>query len=69
MLRSLISCSSCSDATSVDYLMPGLVSVPCHEKFKSCIKKVKKTEKVRFSKECPMKQLCIQGIDMAILFS
>ncbi|XP_042395725.1 probable phospholipase A2 homolog 1 [Zingiber officinale] len=50
----------------------GLMSVPCHDKFKRCIEKVKKTNKVGFSKECPYETAMptmIQGMDMAILFS
>ncbi|XP_073011574.1 probable phospholipase A2 homolog 1 [Typha latifolia] len=50
----------------------GLMSVRCHEKFKSCIKKVKKSKKAGFSKDCPYETAMptmIQGMDMAILFS
>ncbi|KAM0945227.1 putative phospholipase A(2) [Dioscorea sansibarensis] len=50
----------------------GLMSVKCHEKFKNCIKRVKKSGKVGFSKECPYETAMptmIQGMDMAILFS
>ncbi|RWW80877.1 hypothetical protein BHE74_00010759 [Ensete ventricosum] len=50
----------------------GMMSVRCHEKFKTCIKKVKKSGKVGFSKECPYEAAMptmIQGMDMAILFS
>ncbi|KAF3341277.1 putative phospholipase A2 1 isoform X1 [Carex littledalei] len=50
----------------------GMMSVWCHEKFKRCIKKVKKSGKLGFSKECPYEvamPTMIQGMDMAILFS
>ena len=50
----------------------GMMSVQCHEKFKTCIKKVKKSRKVGFSKECPYETAMptmMQGMDMAILFS
>ncbi|XP_009392212.2 probable phospholipase A2 homolog 1 [Musa acuminata AAA Group] len=50
----------------------GMMSVQCHEKFKTCIKKVKKSGKVGFSKECPYETAMptmMQGMDMAILFS
>ncbi|ONK79807.1 uncharacterized protein A4U43_C01F10270 [Asparagus officinalis] len=50
----------------------GLMSVKCHEKFKNCIRKVKKSGKTGFSKECPYEtamSTMIQGMDMAILFS
>ncbi|KAK1265373.1 hypothetical protein QJS04_geneDACA018133 [Acorus gramineus] len=50
----------------------GLTSVKCHEKFKSCIKRVQKSGKVGFSKTCPYETAMptmIQGMDMAILFS
>ncbi|OMO67323.1 Phospholipase A2, partial [Corchorus capsularis] len=32
----------------------GLINVKCHEKFKSCIKKVQKSGKVGFSRDCPI---------------
>ncbi|XP_010940246.1 probable phospholipase A2 homolog 1 [Elaeis guineensis] len=50
----------------------GLMSVKCHEKFKSCMRKVKKSGKAGFSKECPYETAMptmVQGMDMAILFS
>lgn len=50
----------------------GIMSVKCHEKFKNCIKRVKKSGKVGFSKDCPYEvamPTMIQGMDMAILFS
>ncbi|XP_008804440.2 probable phospholipase A2 homolog 1 [Phoenix dactylifera] len=50
----------------------GLMSVKCHEKFKNCIRKVKKSGKDGFSEECPYETAIptmIQGMDMAILFS
>ncbi|GFY98431.1 phospholipase A2 family protein [Actinidia rufa] len=50
----------------------GLVSVKCHQKFKSCIKKVHKSGKVGFSRECPYDTAVptmVQGMDMAILLS
>ncbi|KAJ9183846.1 hypothetical protein P3X46_007652 [Hevea brasiliensis] len=50
----------------------GLMSIKCHEKFKSCIKKVKKSGKVGFSRDCPYETAVptmVQGMDMAILLS
>ncbi|KAG8656996.1 probable phospholipase A2 homolog 1 isoform X1 [Manihot esculenta] len=50
----------------------GLMSVKCHEKFKSCIKKVKKSGKVGFSRDCPYETAVptmVQGMDMAIMLS
>ncbi|KAK9149443.1 hypothetical protein Scep_008200 [Stephania cephalantha] len=50
----------------------GMMSVSCHEKFKSCIKKVKKSGKRGFSQVCPYETAMptmIQGMDMAILLS
>nr|CAD1821185.1 unnamed protein product [Ananas comosus var. bracteatus] len=50
----------------------GLMSVRCHEKFKNCIRRVKKSGKSGFSYECPYEiamPTMIQGMDMAILFS
>ncbi|KAA0061501.1 uncharacterized protein E6C27_scaffold41G00610 [Cucumis melo var. makuwa] len=50
----------------------GLTNVKCHEKFKSCIKKVQKSGKVGFSKECPYSTAVptmVQGMDLAIMFS
>ncbi|XP_068651977.1 probable phospholipase A2 homolog 1 [Aristolochia californica] len=50
----------------------GMMSVRCHEKFKSCIKKLQKAGKAGFSKDCPYKiavPTMTQGMDMAILFS
>lgn len=44
----------------------------CHEKFKSCIKKVQKSGKVGFSRECPYETAVatmVQGMDLAILMS
>ncbi|EEF48118.1 probable phospholipase A2 homolog 1 [Ricinus communis] len=50
----------------------GLMDVKCHEKFKTCIKKVKKSGKVGFSQDCPYETAVptmVQGMDMAILLS
>ncbi|KAG2712944.1 hypothetical protein I3843_04G142000 [Carya illinoinensis] len=50
----------------------GLNNVKCHEKFKSCIKKVQKSGKVGFSRECPYETAVatmVQGMDLAILMS
>ncbi|XP_065859459.1 probable phospholipase A2 homolog 1 [Euphorbia lathyris] len=50
----------------------GLTNIKCHEKFKNCIRKVKKTGKVGFSEICPYEiamPTMIQGMDMAIMFS
>ncbi|KAL0905327.1 hypothetical protein M5K25_023739 [Dendrobium thyrsiflorum] len=50
----------------------GMTNVKCHGKLKRCMKKVKKSGKVGFSKVCPY-DLAIptmtQGMDMAILLS
>ncbi|CAA6663144.1 unnamed protein product [Spirodela intermedia] len=50
----------------------GMASVKCHESFKRCIKRTRKTGKAGFSRECPYEvamPTMIQGMDMAILFS
>lgn len=50
----------------------GLISIKCHEKFKTCIKRVQKSGKVGFSRECPFETAVptmVQGMDMAILLS
>ncbi|KAM7512951.1 hypothetical protein LguiB_011826 [Lonicera macranthoides] len=50
----------------------GMANVKCHEKFKTCIKKVAKSGKTGFSKECSYETAVptmVQGMDMAILFS
>ncbi|XP_024033323.1 probable phospholipase A2 homolog 1 [Citrus clementina] len=50
----------------------GLTNIKCHEKFKRCIKKVQKSAKVGFSRECPYDTVVptmVQGMDMAILLS
>ncbi|KAL3744796.1 hypothetical protein ACJRO7_013976 [Eucalyptus globulus] len=50
----------------------GMTNVKCHEKFKTCIKKVQKSGKTSFSRECPFETAVptmVQGMDMAILFS
>ncbi|KAL4194407.1 hypothetical protein AMTRI_Chr05g68420 [Amborella trichopoda] len=50
----------------------GMMSVKCHEKFKVCIKQVKKKGKAGFSKDCPYNvavPTMVQGMDMAIMFS
>eukprot|EP00268_Persea_americana_P051682 TRINITY_DN5725_c0_g1_i4.p1 TRINITY_DN5725_c0_g1~~TRINITY_DN5725_c0_g1_i4.p1 ORF type:complete len:141 (+),score=22.56 TRINITY_DN5725_c0_g1_i4:627-1049(+) len=50
----------------------GMTNVKCHEKFKRCIQKVKKSGKMGFSMNCPYETAMptmIQGMDMAILFS
>lgn len=50
----------------------GMANVKCHEKFKSCIKKVQKSGKVGFSRECPYETAVptmVQGMDLAILMS
>ncbi|XP_077211054.1 putative phospholipase A2 homolog 1 [Tasmannia lanceolata] len=50
----------------------GLTNVKCHEKFKICIKKVQKSGKIGFSKDCPYEiavPTMTQGMDLAILFS
>ncbi|KAG0494139.1 hypothetical protein HPP92_005133 [Vanilla planifolia] len=50
----------------------GITNVKCHEKFKRCMKKVKKSGKAGFSRECPYDLIIptmVQGMDMAILLS
>ncbi|WCJ42637.1 Phospholipase A2 family protein [Euphorbia peplus] len=50
----------------------GLTNIKCHEKFKNCIRKVKKAGKAGFSEICPYEiamPTMIQGMDMAIMFS
>ncbi|KAK3018429.1 hypothetical protein RJ639_004246 [Escallonia herrerae] len=50
----------------------GMTNVKCHEKFKRCIKRVQRSGKVGFSKECPYDTAVptmTQGMDMAIMFS
>ena len=50
----------------------GLVNIKCHEKFKSCIKRVQRSGKVGFSRVCPYETAMptmIQGMDLAILLS
>jgi hypothetical protein len=50
----------------------GLAKVKCHEKFKSCIKRVQKSGKVGFSWECPYETAMptmVHGMDLAILMS
>ncbi|RCV09087.1 hypothetical protein SETIT_1G378800v2 [Setaria italica] len=50
----------------------GLMSVKCHEKFKNCMRKVKKAGKVGFSVKCPYEMAMAtmtQGMDMAIMLS
>ncbi|XP_009592612.1 putative phospholipase A2 homolog 1 [Nicotiana tabacum] len=50
----------------------GMTNVKCHEKFKRCIKKVQKSRKAGFSRECPYDvavPTMVQGMDMAIMFS
>ncbi|KAM6583374.1 hypothetical protein CsatB_010376 [Cannabis sativa] len=50
----------------------GLTNIKCHEKFKSCIKKVHKSGKVGFSRDCPYETAVptmVQGMDFAIMLS
>lgn len=50
----------------------GMINVKCHEKFKRCIKKVQKSGKVGFSRDCPYDTAVptmVQGMDMAIMLS
>lgn len=50
----------------------GLVSVKCHEKFKTCIKKVHKSGKAGFSRVCTYDTAVptmVQGMDLAIMLS
>uniref|UniRef100_A0A453Q854 Uncharacterized protein n=1 Tax=Aegilops tauschii subsp. strangulata TaxID=200361 RepID=A0A453Q854_AEGTS len=49
-----------------------LMSIKCHEKFKNCMRRVKKTGKAGFSKKCPYElamATMTQGMDMAIMLS
>ena len=50
----------------------GMTDIKCHEKFKRCIKKVHKSGKVGFAKQCPYDTAVptmVQGMDLAILLS
>lgn len=50
----------------------GMTNVKCHEKFKRCIRKVHKSGKVGFTRDCPYDvavPTMVQGMDMAIMFS
>ncbi|KAM7256478.1 hypothetical protein ACFE04_012219 [Oxalis oulophora] len=50
----------------------GMANIKCHQKFKNCIKKVHKSGKPGFSRECTYDiavPTMTQGMDMAILFS
>ena len=52
--------------------MVGMTNVKCHEKFNRCIKKVQKSGKAGFSRDCPVDitvPTMQQGTNMAILFS
>lgn len=49
-----------------------MMNIRCHDKFKSCIKKVQKSGKKGFSNVCPYETAMptmISGMDMAILLS
>ena len=49
-----------------------MTNIKCHEKFKKCIKKVLKSGKVGFSKDCTYDVAVltmVQGMDLAILMS
>lgn len=50
----------------------GMTNIKCHEKFKRCIKKVQKSGKAGFSRDCPYDTAVptmTQGMDLAIMFS
>uniref|UniRef100_A0ACD5TNY6 Uncharacterized protein n=1 Tax=Avena sativa TaxID=4498 RepID=A0ACD5TNY6_AVESA len=50
----------------------GMMSIKCHEKFKNCMRKVKKAGKAGFSIKCPYElamATMTQGMDMAIMLS
>ncbi|KAK4283929.1 hypothetical protein QN277_000829 [Acacia crassicarpa] len=50
----------------------GMTHVKCHEKFKNCLRKVLKSGKAGFSKECPYSiaaPTMIRGMDVAITLS
>ncbi|BFG39778.1 hypothetical protein CerSpe_260510 [Prunus speciosa] len=50
----------------------GMTDIKCHEKFKTCIKKVQKSGKVGFSRQCPYETAVptmVQGMDLAIMLS
>ncbi|TXG61525.1 hypothetical protein EZV62_012888 [Acer yangbiense] len=54
------------------FVISGLTNVRCHEKFKTCIKKVQKSGNIGFSRDCPYDRAVptmVQGMDMAILLS
>lgn len=49
-----------------------MTDIKCHEKFKTCIKKVQKSGKVGFSQQCPYETAVptmVQGMDLAIMLS
>ena len=59
-----------NDLYNLDFA--GMINIKCHQKFKTCIKKVQKSGKVGFSRECPVDTAVptmVQGMDMAILLS
>ncbi|KAJ7973736.1 Phospholipase A2 family protein [Quillaja saponaria] len=50
----------------------GMTNVKCHQKFKSCIKRVQKSGKAGFSRDCPYNVAMAtmeHGMDLAILLS
>jgi hypothetical protein len=50
----------------------GMMSVKCHEKFKNCMRRVRKSGKAGFSNKCPYEMAMAtmtQGMDMAIMLS
>ncbi|XVF88689.1 hypothetical protein PTKIN_Ptkin19aG0070400 [Pterospermum kingtungense] len=60
------------DNSVLAVVFAGLINVKCHEKFKSCMKKVQKSGKTGFSRTCPIATAVptmMQGMDMAILLS
>ncbi|KAH9611830.1 hypothetical protein KSS87_013680 [Heliosperma pusillum] len=65
---SQIQCSKKCIALNCD----SMTSVKCHEKFKRCIKKVQKSGKAGFTKDCPYDvavPTMVQGMDLAIMMS
>lgn len=72
MMRSRLLSSAAKNANKQLTGFSGMINVKCHEKFKRCIKKVQKSGKAGFSKDCPYDVVVptmVQGMDLAILMS
>lgn len=66
-------CLICFNTNNLYHIgFSGLTNIKCHEKFKTCIKRVQKSGKSGFSQECPYSTAVptmVQGMDLAIVFS